>query len=75
MSIFRTGKIIITGARTMDQIEETYEFLNRILRAHAAGTLAAAGSAWEAWGAEERDPLRLCLYMVNHLVYVRESPL
>jgi hypothetical protein len=46
-----------------------------VLRAHAAGTLAAAGSAWEAWGAEERDPLRLCLYMVNHLVYVRESPL
>jgi len=39
MSIFRTGKIIITGARTMDQIEETYEFLNRILRAHAPEVL------------------------------------
>ena len=39
MSIFRTGKIIITGARTMDQIEETYEFLNRILRAHSSEVL------------------------------------
>ena len=39
MSIFRTGKIIITGARTMDQIEETYAFLNRILRAHAPEVL------------------------------------
>ena len=34
MSIFRTGKIIITGARTMDQIEEAYRFLNRVFDAH-----------------------------------------
>jgi len=40
MSIFRTGKIIITGARTMEQIEETYEFLNRILRLHASEVLS-----------------------------------
>lgn len=34
MSIFRTGKIIITGARTMDQIEEAYRFLNRVFDTH-----------------------------------------
>ena len=34
MSIFRTGKIIITGARTMDQIEEAYRFLNHVFDTH-----------------------------------------
>ena len=34
MSIFRTGKIIITGARQMRQIETAYEFLNQILERH-----------------------------------------
>ena len=39
MSIFRTGKIIITGARTMDQIEAAYVFLNRVFRDHAKEVL------------------------------------
>ena len=39
MSIFRTGKIIITGARTMAQIEAAYVFLNRVFRDHAAEVL------------------------------------
>jgi len=39
MSIFRTGKIIITGARTMDQIQEAYDFLNRVFETHAAEVL------------------------------------
>jgi len=39
MSIFRTGKIIITGARTMDQIQAAYEFLNGVFREHAATVL------------------------------------
>ena len=39
MSIFRTGKIIITGARTMAQIEAAYVFLNRVFREHAAEVL------------------------------------
>ena len=30
MSIFRTGRIIITGAREIKQIEATYEFLNKV---------------------------------------------
>ena len=34
MSIFRTGKIIITGARTMNQIEEAYRFLNHVFDMH-----------------------------------------
>ena len=39
MSIFRTGKIIITGARTMEQIQAAYEFLNKVFREHAATVL------------------------------------
>ena len=39
MSIFRTGKIIITGARTMDQINRAYVFLNKVFDAHAAEVL------------------------------------
>lgn len=34
MSIFRTGRIIITGARTMEQIEAAYTFLNKIFDKH-----------------------------------------
>ena len=34
MSIFRTGKIIITGAREIKQIESTYDFLNKVFDKH-----------------------------------------
>ena len=34
MSIFRTGRIIITGAREIKQIESTYEFLNNVFDKH-----------------------------------------
>lgn len=34
ISPFSSGKIIITGARDMDQINEAYEFFNDILKAH-----------------------------------------
>jgi TATA-box binding protein (TBP) (component of TFIID and TFIIIB) len=34
MSIFRTGKIIITGARQMRQIETAYAFLNDVFEKH-----------------------------------------
>jgi len=34
ISPFSSGKIIITGAREMDQINEAYEFFNEILKAH-----------------------------------------
>jgi TATA-box binding protein (TBP) (component of TFIID and TFIIIB) len=34
MSIFRTGKIIITGARKFEQIEAAYNFLNKVFDAH-----------------------------------------
>lgn len=39
MSIFRTGKIIITGARTMEQIQEAYAFLNGVFERHANDVL------------------------------------
>jgi len=34
ISPFSSGKIIITGAREMDQINEAYEFFNEILKMH-----------------------------------------
>ena len=39
MSIFRTGTIIVTGARTMEQIHEAYHFLNRVFETHATAVL------------------------------------
>lgn len=35
MSVFQTGKIIITGGRYLFQLEEAYNFLNRVLQDHA----------------------------------------
>lgn len=32
---FRTGKIIITGAKRMEQLEDAYEFMNGVFRTHA----------------------------------------
>jgi TATA-box binding protein (TBP) (component of TFIID and TFIIIB) len=34
MSIFRTGRIIITGARELHQIDAAYNFLNKIFEKH-----------------------------------------
>jgi hypothetical protein len=42
--IFRTGKIIITGARNMKQIETAYDFLNNIFQTHASEVLVPATS-------------------------------
>ena len=39
ISPFSSGKIIITGAREMDQINEAYEFFNEILKTHQAEIL------------------------------------
>ena len=39
MSIFRTGRIIITGARQLHQIEAAYDFLNRVLDRHQSTVL------------------------------------
>ena len=39
MSVFQTGKIIITGGRYMFQLEEAYNFLNRVLQDHAEDVL------------------------------------
>jgi TATA-box binding protein (TBP) (component of TFIID and TFIIIB) len=39
MSIFRTGKIIITGARKMNQIEAAYNFLNSVFDKHQKAVL------------------------------------
>jgi TATA-box binding protein (TBP) (component of TFIID and TFIIIB) len=35
ISPFQTGQIIITGARTMDQIHEAYEFMTSLFQKHA----------------------------------------
>ena len=39
MSVFQTGKIIITGGRYLFQLEEAYHFLNRVLQDHAEEVL------------------------------------
>lgn len=36
---FRTGKIIITGAKFMEQLEDTYEFINGVFAKHAEDIL------------------------------------
>jgi TATA-box binding protein (TBP) (component of TFIID and TFIIIB) len=35
IAIFQTGSIIITGARTRKQLDEAYDFINKIIRTHA----------------------------------------
>lgn len=35
MSVFQTGKIIVTGGRYLYQLEEAYHFLNGVLQTHA----------------------------------------
>lgn len=39
MSVFQTGKIIITGGRYLFQLEEAYHFLNTVLQTHAHSVL------------------------------------
>ena len=39
MSIFRTGRIIITGAREIKQIDATYDFLNKVFDKHHTSVL------------------------------------
>jgi len=39
MSVFQTGKIIITGGRYLFQLEEAYNFLNAVLQQHAPDVL------------------------------------
>jgi TATA-box binding protein (TBP) (component of TFIID and TFIIIB) len=35
IAVFQTGSIIITGARTRAQLDEAYEYINRVLQTHA----------------------------------------
>jgi TATA-box binding protein (TBP) (component of TFIID and TFIIIB) len=39
IAIFQTGSVIITGARNHEQLDESYEFINQILKKHAHETL------------------------------------
>ena len=39
ISAFQTGSIIITGARYLKQIDEAYDYFNRILKAHSSEIL------------------------------------
>jgi TATA-box binding protein (TBP) (component of TFIID and TFIIIB) len=45
MSIFRTGRIIITGARQLGQIEAAYDFLNAVLDKHHTTVLYEPNTA------------------------------
>jgi hypothetical protein len=35
IAVFQTGSIIVTGARTQDQLDEAYDFMNGVLREYA----------------------------------------
>lgn len=39
ISVFQTGSVIITGARTRSQLDEAYIYINTILRRHASEVL------------------------------------
>lgn len=39
VAIFQTGSIIITGARNMKQLDEAYDFMNKIIKENAFETL------------------------------------
>ena len=45
MSVFQTGKIIITGGRYMYQLEEAYNFLNAVLSDHSDDVLRIPNTA------------------------------
>lgn len=47
MSVFQTGKIIITGGRYLYQLEEAYNFLNKVFRDHADEILKIPHEAQE----------------------------
>ena len=42
---FRTGKIIITGAKHLEQLEDAYNFMNEVFRTHAEHVLREATAA------------------------------
>jgi hypothetical protein len=39
IAIFQTGSVIITGARNHEQLDESYEFINKVLKEHSHETL------------------------------------
>ena len=39
IAIFQTGSIIITGARNINQLEEAYQFINKIMKEHSTEVL------------------------------------
>lgn len=41
IAVFQTGSIIITGARTRDQLDEAYDFMNAVMRTHSADVARA----------------------------------
>ena len=48
LSVFQTGKIIITGARNMEQITEVHEYFNDVLKKHAREILRIPDAALES---------------------------
>jgi len=61
MSIFRTGRIIITGARKLSQIESAYAFLNQVLEKHENAVLYVPQASPQA------------LHQMAHMVPLQES--
>jgi TATA-box binding protein (TBP) (component of TFIID and TFIIIB) len=61
MSVFQTGKIIVTGGRYMYQLEEAYNFLNKVLQKHAHEVLRLPAEEEASESVEEvtvQEPVR-----------------
>jgi TATA-box binding protein (TBP) (component of TFIID and TFIIIB) len=57
MSVFQTGKIIITGGRYLFQLEEAYDFLNAVLQRHASEILRLPSALLEQIETQVRPKL------------------
>jgi TATA-box binding protein (TBP) (component of TFIID and TFIIIB) len=57
MSVFQTGKIIITGGRYLFQLEEAYDFLNAVLQRHASEILRLPSTLLEQIESQVRPKL------------------
>lgn len=59
MSVFQTGKIIITGGRYLYQLEEAYHFLNAVLQTHAKEVLRLPAPEESKQTVRSANPVKL----------------
>ena len=57
ISPFRTGSIIITGAQKLEQLHDAYDFMNTVLKTHAAQVLRDGPEATPVITVSRKKPL------------------